>query len=84
MTAWDVVQVIVVLVGLLGTVLAPILKLNSSIAKLNTTLSNVEERLKEQEDHSRKAHERIWEKNDEQDKILANHEGRITRLEDRK
>lgn len=84
MTAWDVVQIIVVLVGLLGTVLAPVLKLNSSIAKLNTTLSNVEERLKEQEEHSRKAHERIWEKNDEQDKILANHEGRITRLEDRK
>ena len=84
MNGWDIVQVIVVLVGLLGTVLAPVLKLNSSIAKLNTTLSNVEKRLERQEEHSQKAHERIWEKNDEQDKILANHEGRITRLEYRK
>ena len=79
MNGWDIVQVIVVLVGLLGTVLAPVLKLNSSIAKLNTTLSNVEKRLERQEEHSQKAHERIWEK-----KMLANHEGRITRLEDRK
>lgn len=54
------------------------------MTKLNTTLNNVDERLKKQEEHSQKAHERIWEKNDEQDKMLANHEGRITRLEDRK
>lgn len=84
MNGWDIVQVIVVLVGLLGGVMGPVLRLNSSMTKLNTTLNNVDERLKKQEEHSQKAHERIWEKNDEQDKMLASHEGRITRLEDRK
>ena len=84
MNGWDIVQVIVVLVGLLGGVMGPVLRLNSSMTKLNTTLNNVDERLKKQEEHSQKAHERIWKKNDEQDKMLANHEGRITRLEDRK
>ena len=84
MNGWDIVQVIVVLVGLLGGVMGPVLRLNSSMTKLNTTLNNVDERLKKQEEHSQNAHERIWEKNDEQDKMLANHEGRITRLEDRK
>ena len=84
MNGWDIVQVIVVLVGLLGGVMRPVRRLNSSMTKLNTTLNNVDESLKKQEEHSQKAHERIWEKNDEQDKMLANHEGRITRLEDRK
>ena len=37
------------------------------------------------ETHSRDSHKRIWQKNEEQDQKLENHEGRITRLEaDRK
>ena len=55
------------------------------MTKLNTTLNNVDERLKKQEEHSRESHKRIWQKNEEQDQKLENHEGRITRLEaDRK
>lgn len=85
MNGWDIVQVIVVLVGLLGGVMGPVLRLNSSMTKLNTTLNNVDERLKKQEEHSRESHIRIWQKNEEQDQKLENHEGRITRLEaDRK
>ena len=51
MNGWDIVQVIVVLVGLLGGVMGPVLRLNSSMTKLNTTLNNVDERLKKQEEH---------------------------------
>lgn len=40
---WEVVLVIVTLVGLVTAILTPLLKLNTSITKLNTTIKNLDD-----------------------------------------
>lgn len=40
---WDVVLVLVTLIGLVTAILTPLLKLNTSITKLNTTIKNLDE-----------------------------------------
>lgn len=40
---WEIVLVLVTLVGLFTAVLTPLLKLNTSITKLNTTIKNLDE-----------------------------------------
>ena len=85
---WNVVGVIVTLVGLAAAVGGPVLKLNASITKLTTLLKVIEQRLdaleqgaKEQRTHAAESHRRIWAHNDEQDERLEDHEKRITLLE---
>lgn len=85
---WQVVGVIIALVGLVGAIAGPIVKLNTNITRLTITLQNVEERMERQEESGHEARKRLWDKNEEQDKSLAehgrelsDHEGRITRLE---
>ena len=85
---WEVVGVIVTLVGLAAAVGGPVLKLNGSITRLTTLLQAIEHRLdtleqgaKEQRTHAAESHRRIWTHNDEQDARLEDHEKRITLLE---
>ena len=85
---WNVVGVIVTLVGLAAAVGGPVLKLNASITKLTTLLQVIEQRLdtleqgaKEQRTHDAESHRRIWAHNDEQDQTLADHETRLRVLE---
>mgnify|MGYP005767060839 FL=1 len=85
---WEVVGVIVTLVGLAAAVGGPVLKLNGSITRLTTLLQAIEHRLdtleqgaKEQRTHAAESHRRIWNHNDEQDARLEDHEKRITLLE---
>lgn len=85
---WEVVGVIVTLVGLAAAVGGPVLKLNGSITRLTTLLQAIEHRLdtleqgaKEQRTHAAESHRRIWNHNDEQDVRLEDHEKRITLLE---
>lgn len=85
---WEVVGVIVTLVGLAAAVGGPVLKLNGSITRLTTLLQAIEHRLdtleqgaKEQRTRAAESHRRIWNHNDEQDARLEDHEKRITLLE---
>ena len=85
---WEVVGVIVTLVGLAAAVGGPVLKLNGSITRLTALLQAIEHRLdtleqgaKEQRTHAAESHRRIWNHNDEQDARLEDHEKRITLLE---
>ena len=80
MTEWGVFGVVIALVGFAATFLAPALKLNSSITKLTVTVERLVKDMSDQRENS-KAHERLWDKNDEQDKALNDHETRITTLE---
>ncbi len=80
--------VVIALVGLVGAIAGPIVKLNTNITKLTVTLQNVEARMERQEESGHEARKRLWSKNEEQDKTIAehgrelsDHEGRITRLE---
>lgn len=60
---WQVVLVIVTLVGLMITVLTPLLKLNTSITKLNTTINNLDELVIENrskmDDHIKEGNEKF-------------------------
>lgn len=88
MNEWSVVTVLIALVGLFITVGKPILTLNSNVVKLNI---NVEQNNKELEKHdkafeqqkkdAKESHQRLWDKNEEQDKQLADHETRLGVLE---
>lgn len=87
---WNVVGVIVTLVGLAAAVGGPVLKLNASITRLTTLLQAIEQRLdaletgaKEQRTHAAESHRRIWAHNDEQDATLADHETRLWVLENK-
>ena len=80
---WQVVGVIVVLVGLAGSIIGPVIKLNSSITRLTVTMERLVRDMDAFKESSRDAHKRLWEKNDEQDKCIHDHETRITTLEKR-
>ena len=81
MTEWGVFGVVIALVGFAATFLAPALKLNSSITKLTVTVERLVKDMSDQRESSSKAHERLWDKNNEQDKAINDHETRITTLE---
>ena len=81
MTEWGVVGVIIALAGLASTVLVPALRLNASITKLTVTVQQLVRDMEDQRERSHEAHKRLWDKNDEQDKTLNDHETRITTLE---
>lgn len=78
---WTIVTVIVVLLGLVVTVMTPLIKLNSSLTKLNVTLTALDVRMTRIETDNHNSHARIWTKNEEQDGRLANHDQRLVLLE---
>lgn len=85
---WTTVTVIIALVGLIGTVTTPLIKLNSNITRLTVILDGIKAELEEQKKalsaqkaESRESHRRLWAHNDEQDNILNDHETRIRVLE---
>ena len=88
MNEWTVVSVIIGIVGLFATVGAPIISLNKNIATLNAEMkrSNArhdknEKALEKQKSDAHESHQKLWDKNNEQDKLIADHETRIQILE---
>ena len=88
MTEWGVFGVIVALAAFVASIVAPILKLNTNITRLTVTMEHVVQRMDDQggeindyERHNHESHKRLWDKTEEQDKTLTDHEGRITQLE---
>ena len=81
MTEWEVVGVLVVLVGLVAAIVGPIIKLNTTITKLAAVVESVQRDIGDITDRNSKSHARIFEKLDEEDLKLQNHETRITVLE---
>ena len=84
MTEWQVVGVIIALVGLVGANVAPLIRLNSTITKLTLTVDHLVKDMDEQHRRSHDAHTKLWDHQNEQDEKLVNHEIRITKLENRK
>ena len=83
MNEWGIVEVLVVLIGLFATVGAPIIKLISSITKLNATVDNLRENVDSVTRRNTDAHRRLWEHNEKQDAEIRDHGNRIERLEGR-
>lgn len=81
MNEWTVVGVIVVLLGLLGTVTAPMIKLNTTLTKLNDKFETLDIKLTDVTESNHDSHKRLWEHEEAQDNTLHNHETRIQILE---
>ena len=84
MNEWQVVGVIIALIGLVGAIVAPLLRLNGSITKLTITVDQLVKDMDEQHRRSHDAHEKLWDHQNEQDSKITDHEIRITKLEDKK
>lgn len=81
MTDWDIVKDIVVLIGLIVTVTAPLLKLNTSITQLKALLDSVVKQVQDNDRSNSASHKRLWEHNEEQDETLQRHEQRLHDLD---
>lgn len=88
MTEWNIVTVVVVIVGLIGTVAAPLVKNTRAMTQLSGEIKNliyrIEQNEKETDELKVKASSRnkqIFERLDEQGEKINNHEGRISALE---
>lgn len=84
MDKWNVLLVIIELVGFLAVLMPPVIKLTKSMTKLEETLSAVSAQLSEYKTDNTAAHKRIWDKVDEHGEKLTDHETRITVLEHQK
>ena len=76
MNYWDVVVVIIALVGLFFTIGKPILTLISSMDKLSFTCSELSHKFGTFEKDNKDSHKRLWDHNETQDNILNDHEQR--------
>lgn len=81
MNEWSVLTALAAIVGLFFTVGKPIIKLNTSITVLNESLKAEKERRLQFEKDSCKEHKELWEHEDAQDKILAEHTMRLHDLD---
>lgn len=81
MSEWTVVTVLIAIVGLFITVGKPIINLNTNITVLNESIKNIKLQSEKNEHDNTEAHRRIWKKNDEQDRQLAEHELRLHDLD---
>lgn len=81
MTEWQVVGVVVALIGLVTALVTPMLKLNTSITTLTVVVKENSKALESHKLHSREAHARLHVRIDEVEDKVEGHEARITKLE---
>ena len=74
---WTVVSVIVVLMSLIGGVVAPVIRLNSSITRLTTVVDGLCKNLDSLTQRNSQAHEKLWGKLEEHGDTINKHEALI-------
>ena len=78
---WEIFLGIVGLGGFNISVMTPIIKLNTSITKLNVALETLQTSMNKIDNDNTESHRRIWNHNDSQDALIENHEKRISDIE---
>jgi hypothetical protein len=81
MSEWTIVTVIATLVGLLVTVVRPLMDLNATITRLTEVVNTLEKNISGLSAKNSESHGRIWEKVGEHDEMLNRHETRLLILE---
>lgn len=76
-----VIGALVVIVGLGSTICIPLIKVSNTIQRLICAVENLTAKFDAFEVNNHDDHKRIWQKNDAQDKEIAEHEMRIALLE---
>lgn len=95
MKEWDVVLVIVVLINMILSIYNPISKSQKentkAMTELTMTIKNMSEKMLNYEKDmdsldvkNHESHKRLWDKNEEQDRQLIDHENRIVKLEEKR
>jgi hypothetical protein len=77
---WQIVLVIVFLIGALATIIKPIIDLNVTIRTLDLTLENMQKDLCKSGTENEKEHEEFAERLDEHGNILNEHDKSIHEL----
>lgn len=80
-TEWDVVLVIISLVGLGAAIIKPMLNLNSAIVKLTEAVKELQKDMGDFVNGNHNSHVRIHERIDRCDNELQSHELRLEKLE---
>lgn len=78
---WEIFLGIVALVGFFITVGTPVIKLNSSIIRLNESVNVLRDAISKTELDNKDAHKRIWNHLDEIDASIKDHEDRLIKAE---
>ena len=78
---WTVVTVVVALAGLFAAVAKPIVSLTRSITELTVVVKNLQGDVKGLTEKNSQGHARLWEKSEEQDRRLDDHEQRLHAME---
>ncbi len=81
MDQWMVVTALAVLVSLGAAIVTPLIKLNTTITRLTTVVDTIQSTLKKLSEDNSESHKRIWNHNDEQDRLIAELEKRISAIE---
>lgn len=81
MNEWGVVGVLISLATFGIAVIKPIVALTRTITELTVVVQGLKSDMDAQKEHAHDAHRRLWEREAEQDKQLADHELRIGILE---
>lgn len=84
MDNWNVFLAVGEIIAFLAVLLPPAVKLARAMTKLEETISATAAQLAEYKTDNTAAHKRIWDKVDEHDEKLTDHDKRITILEHEK
>lgn len=83
MSEWTIVTVIATLMGLLVSVVRPLMNLNATITRLTEVVNTLEKNISGLSARNSETHGRLWEKTEEHGEILNRHETRLQLLERR-
>lgn len=81
MTEWGVVGVIIALFGFVVAIVKPIITLNTTITELTQIVRRLQSDVEELTTRNSSAHARIFDRMEQDEKILTDHSTRLTILE---
>ena len=84
MTEWGVFGIVAALVSFVSIFATAAFKLAAAMTRLSVALDKHQEQYALDQKRNSESHDRLWKKEDEQDKKLENHEIRIIHLEEEK
>lgn len=78
---WEIVLGIIALFGFIVSIVTPILKLTKIMTELNFSVEGLKDAVNQMSIKNTESHRRIWEHNEEQDKVIDDHERRLIKIE---
>lgn len=81
MNEWEVVGVMIALISFVTAIVAPIIKLNTTITKLTVIVDSLSNAQKKLDTDAATEHAKLWNSIGKQDEELHDHDKRITKLE---